>query len=182
MVKKAVSSILTSLILFFCACAEAPKDIKMLKYFDIPAFFKEQAERLDASKPQITKVLQTNGEEETLNSKPASWKEELSIFSSINLNKSSYIGKYLVDSTFEGKSVIIEYTTNDKKLPVKNCKFKKTEERLDWIEIKKLEHSLVLNSELFWRFIPDSGYFVSGSQQIAKLDPSIYKVSVIFAN
>lgn len=182
MARLAVSFLLISFVLLVYSCAEPPNEIKSVKYFDIPAFFNEQAEILDASKPEITKVLYTNGKEETLRSKPDSWKDELSIFSGINLNKSSYIGKYQVDSTVIDNYVVVHYTTGDKKLPVKSCTFKKTDAEIDWIEIKKEDRSLALNSELFWRFVPDSGYFVSGSQQIAKLNPSIYKVSVIFAN
>ncbi|MEX1189016.1 MAG: hypothetical protein WED33_07140 [Bacteroidia bacterium] len=182
MIKAVIRSILLLLILISGSCLETPSEIKAIQYFDIPSFFESETKRLDSSGKTEIKLLKTADEQESVSMKPESWKDELAIFSNIDLNKSSYIGKYVVDTSMSNNGIIVTYKTNDDKLPVKYCAFEMHADSVKWLEVRKEDKSMILSSELFWRFVPDSGYFVSGSQQIGNLSPSIYEVSVIFAN
>jgi len=180
------SPLICSLVIIIFAiqsCTSTNKNVEATRYFDIPSFFKNEVARLERLNSRVLKTVETNGESEKKVIRPGSWSEELSVFSSIDLNKSSFIGKYKVDSC-QGlnEELHVEYLANDSKLPIKSCSFAFEGNKLTSIQVVKIDHSLVLTSEIKWRYAPDSGYSVIGSQQVKGFDPTNYSVSAIFAN
>lgn len=180
--QKYLVAIVSLLMLAFQSCSTDKSEIQTIRYVDIPAFFNTEIAKLQSNKTEVIKTVQTDGKTEKKQVLPNSWKEELAVFSSFDLNKSSFIGKYQVDSTINGDLLLLNYQSLDSKLPIKSCAFTFKNGKLITAQSHKLESSLVLKSEMRWRFVPDSGYSVSGSQQVSGLEPTVYSVSAIFAN
>lgn len=180
MLKKSIFLLLISVSVFY-SCSTDSREIDVVQYFDVPNFFQKEIELLESRKARVIKVLSTGGESSTITSSP-NWKKELDIFHSINLNKSAYIGKYLIDTSLMNEGFLVSYNAIEEGLPIRKLSYYTSNEQVKEIEVNKVDKSLVLSSELNLRYVPDSGYSVSGVQQIGNLQKSEYKVSAIFVN
>ncbi len=152
-------------------------------YFDVPSYFLALADSLDSTQVYVNKTLQLDGNTEIVRVKPRSWKDELAVFSAIDLNKSSYIGKYQIDSVLSSQGLEVKYISLDKKLPVKSISIQfDNSGNVYSFQAEKTDYSIILNSEISLEYINGYGYFVKGRRAISNLKPSVYSVSAIFAN
>jgi hypothetical protein len=135
-----------------------------------------------ALKTRETKTVQTNGKPETILITDVDWEKELGVFKQITLNKSSFSGKYFIDSSLVGVFKTTQYSCLDKKLPIRYLAFGDSLGKIVWIESKSLENSELTNTEMFWRFVPDSGYKVNGKQTIFWGAESSFTISAKFEN
>jgi hypothetical protein len=175
--------ILTIVLVGLLSCnRNQPASTTSLAYFDNPGFFQKEIIRLNASKVKLLKTVMTNGKSEQRRIDTPDWKKEINVFESITLNKSSFAGKYAVDSASINGICITSYSTLDAKLPVSHFAFADSAGSIRWIEAVKLEHSPLIDNDLQWRYVPDSGYAVSGKQKLSGLSPSVFRVSAIFGN
>jgi len=151
-------------------------------YLNIPAYFKMQSDSLSGKHAKITKRLETNGQHETGTQMPESWTDELEVFASIDLNKSSFIGKYSIQKDELAIGHQTTYKALDSSLLVRKVSFLENQGHIVWIEAEKNEKSLILDSSLKWRYVADSGYSVSGKRSILGFSDMDFSVSAIFAN
>ena len=159
-----------------------PASNSLLTYFDNPGFFQKEIIRLNASNVKLLKTVTTNGKSEQRRIDAPDWKKEIDVFASITLNKSSFAGKYTVDSTSINGIRITSYSALDTKLPVCHFAFSDSAGSIRWIEAVQREHSPLIDNDLQWRYVPDSGYAVSGKQKLSGLSPTVFRVSAIFGN
>jgi len=155
---------------------------KTVEYFDNVGFFERETVRLRDLKTQEVKTVQTNGTSETIRITDVDWEKELGVFRQITLNKSSFSGKYLIDSLVSGGYKTTNYSCIDKKLPIRYLAFGDSLGKVVWIEAQSLENSELINTEMFWRFVPDSGYKVIGKQTIFWGAESSFTISANFEN
>lgn len=151
-------------------------------YLNIPAYFKNQSDSLSKRQAQVTKRLETNGHNETGTREPESWTDELEVFASVDLNKSSFIGKYSIQQIENVTGKQTTYLALDSGLLIRRVSFLENQGRIAWIEAEKNEKSLILDSSLKWRYVADSGYSVSGNRSILGFSDMDFSVSAIFAN
>jgi hypothetical protein len=135
-----------------------------------------------ALKIREVKTVQTNGTSETIRITDVDWAKELGVFKQITLNKSSFSGKYSIDSSFVGVFKTTHYDCLDKKLPIRYLAFGDSLGKVVWIETKSQENSELINTEMFWRFVPDSGYTLIGKQTIFGGAESSFTISANFEN
>ena len=164
-----------------CKDSETP-NIKTIEYFDNAGFFEQESLRLRDLKTQVLKTVQSKEKTETIRISNVDWEKELAVFKQITLNKSSFSGKYLIDSDVSGVLKTTHYSSLDKKLPIKNLAFGDSLGKVVWIEAQSLENSELINTEMFWRFVPDSGYKVIGKQTIFGGAESSFTISANFEN
>jgi hypothetical protein len=131
--------------------------------------------------------LQVKKETEKPNTKPESnakspKEDELEDFASIDLNKSSFIGKYSIQKDELAIGHQTTYKALDSSLLVRKVSFLENQGPIVWIEAEKNEKSLILDSSLKWRYVADSGYSVSGKRSILGFSDMDFSVSAIFAN
>ncbi len=155
---------------------------KTVEYFDNAGFFERESMRLRALKTREIKTVQTNGKSETIRITDVDWEKELGVFKQITLNKSSFSGKYLIDTVVSGVFKTTNYSCIDKKLPIQYLAFGDSLGTIVWIESKSQENSELINTEMFWRFVPDSGYIVNGKQTIFGGAESSFTISANFEN
>ena len=164
-----------------CNNSKTPKN-KAVEYFDNSEFFERESVRMHDLKTREIKTVQTNGTSETIRISDVDWKKELGVFKQITLNKSSFSGKYLIDTLVSGGYKTTKYSCIDKKLPIRYLAFGDSLGKIVWIEAKSQENSELINTEMFWRFVPDSGYTVNGRQTIFGGTGSSFTISANFEN
>jgi len=172
------------LLLVFLSCwscnnSKTPNN-KTVEYFDNAGFFERESIRMRALKIREVKTVQTNGTSETIRITDVDWAKELGVFKQITLNKSSFSGKYFMDTIVSGELKTTNYSSLDKKLPIKYLAFGEALDKIVWIEAKSQENSELINTEMFWRFVPDSGYKVIGKQTIFGGTESSFTISANF--
>jgi hypothetical protein len=173
--------LLVLISLLACNNSKSPNN-KKVEYFDNAGFFQRESMRMRELKTRETKTVQTNGTSETIRITDVDWEKELGVFKQITLNKSSFSGKYLIDSIVSGGYKTTKYSCIDKKLPIRYLAFGDSLGKIVWIESKSLENSELTNTEMFWRFVPDSGYMVNGRQTIFGGAESSFTISANFEN
>jgi hypothetical protein len=173
--------LLVLLTCWSCNNSKTP-NYKTVEYFDNAGFFEREAKRMSDLKTQETKTVQTNGTSETIQITDVDWEKELGVFKQITLNKSSFSGKYSIDSSIVGGVKTTHYSCLDKKLPIRYLAFGDSLGKIVWIESKSHENSELTNTEMFWRFVPDSGYMVNGRQTIFGGAESSFTISANFEN
>jgi len=167
----------------FSSCnSTAPNKKKSTEYFDNPAFFEKEALEKRASKLALFKTVESEGKSEQKRLNQVDWKKELGVFSSITLNKSSYSGKYTVDSSQQAEWRQITYSTIDPKLPIKRFIVSDSSGIIHSVEAFKNESSSLVDSELHWRYVPDSGFSIYGLQKVTPWSHSSFRVSAIFVS
>lgn len=178
------SLLLPALLLGLIACNEnTPSGTSAPEgYFDNPAFFDAEVTKLNSLQPGIIKTVSAEGKSEQKRIEKCDWKKELDIFSSITLNKSSYAGKYTISKSTSSGIQTIEYRTDDAKLPIKQLVVSDSSGKITSVSAHRTEHSALIDSEIRWRYVPDSGYSVHGIQKVAGVSPSVYSVSAIFGH
>ena len=174
-------SLLVLLSCWSCNNSKTPNN-KTVEYFDNARFFERESIRMQALKTRETKTVQTNGTSETIRITNVDWEKELGVFKKITLNKSSFSGKYSIDSSIVEGVKTTHYSCLDKKLPIRYLAFGDSLGKIVWIESQSHENSELTNTEMFWRFVPDSGYKVIGKQTILGGAESSFTISANFEN
>ena len=174
------------LLIVFLSCwscnnSKTPK-LQSVEYFDNAGFFERESIRMRKLKTRETKTVQTNGTSETIRIGNVDWEKELGVFKQITLNKSSFSGKYLIDTIVSGVLKTTNYSCIDKKPPIRYLAFGDSLGKIVWIEAQSQENSELINTEMFWRFVPDSGYKVIGKQTIFGGAESSFTISANFEN
>lgn len=164
-----------------CNNSKTPNN-KTVEYFDNAGFFERESMRLSDLKTREIKTVQTNGRSETIRISDVDWEKELGVFKQITLNKSSFSGKYLIDTVVSGVFKTTNYSCIDKKLPIRYLAFGDSLGKIVWIEAKSQENSELINTEMLWRYVPDSGYSVNGRQTIFGGVESSFTISANFEN
>jgi hypothetical protein len=152
------------------------------EYFNNPGFFENEVRVKQATKIALFKTVESEGKTEQKRINQVDWKKELGVFSAITLNKSSYSGKYTVDSTNQAGWQKITYSTNDPKLPIKRFVVCYSSGIIHSLEAFKNESSSLVDSELHWRYLPDSGFSIYGLQKVTPWSYSSFRVSAIFVS
>ncbi len=106
----------------FASCSKEAQEKKSEpgKFFDLVAYFHNEAVALNATKPKITKTIIKDGATETKTlSDSIDWKKELKIFSENSINKPAWKDSFSADTLKESSSNTITYKTADEKISVK---------------------------------------------------------------
>lgn len=135
----------------------------------------------------VEKDLFINGNKENLAEQIKNWEEELQLFKTLDINKSAYSGKFIVDSNYQKSTedghkefLYIQYTSKDSIIPIKSYLVVLREGKVIRIKATKKESSPVFKSRLEFAFVPDSGYSISGSQVLKAARPSAFYVGAKF--
>lgn len=106
-------------------------------YFDLPNYFKQEAQSLNDKKFGISKTLVKDGKTEIIKSDSVDWNNELQTFIAIDLNKSAWIGKFEMDSAITNDSTKwVVYKCEEQNIPVKLVYFEYLNNRINYIIIE----------------------------------------------
>ena len=148
--------------IFLLSCSQPTVVQNTNRYFDFPAFFSFQAERLSKSNVQVEKKLFLNGNEETVTIAATSinWEKEFILFSQCNLNKPALLDAYEIEVTNTGAQQVMTYRLVNRNAPVTWVKILHPHEpELTELEIKTRQSSLINIQETELWYSP-TGYAV----------------------
>lgn len=161
-------------VLTFYSCNPAVKSQNdALNYFDIKGYFKKEASRLNKSNPLLAKTVEVNGAAETKKIHIPNWEKELSIFSDSEINRSAWKGLFSTNKTSEQEL----YTSDNKKVPVKEVFITKRDGRVYGIRILVKNSNMLYSSADTLSYYPDSLYQINKNQHIKLMAKKNYSIT-----
>ncbi len=169
-------------LMLFSSCEEnvIPPQHK-LQYFDLTGFMTGEIARLNKQKAPIRKLVFLNGMTEEKQMDTTQWEAELSSFINADINKKSFLGKYAIDTFVNDAQKSIHYVALDNNLRTRWMEIHFNEDQSPAL-IKALQFSAntLYTTRQQLTYQPDSGFQISGSQNIRFLEPDSFFISVKF--
>lgn len=166
--------LLFSSLCLLAACTDQPgRSAAGTSYFDLQSYFKQEATRLNQARPLVEKTVMVNGEEEKKKLNIPDWQNELSVFADADINKSAWKGAFKVSKMTDGDI----YATDEDKIPVKEVRVFKKDNKITGIRIFMRTENYLYNSLDTLAYYPDSTYQISKVQHIRLLNKKAYKIT-----
>lgn len=185
-VRVSQTMVITAINIFlFFACSNqntnAPTVHPSNPYFDLKAFFNNEIERIAAFK-NSKKTTTVNGKVEEKRMDNVDFHSELALFSDADINRSAWIGKYAIDSTFNESRELIQlnYIATDEDLKTKNISIAFERGFVSKIEIQNASTSALAKSHELLTYIPSKGYIIESKQSIRFSADNNYRIEVQF--
>jgi hypothetical protein len=174
---KAAKAILALCFLIY-ACKPETTALKTEAYFDVPAFFDSEVNRLSISEKQLVKIVRTAQHQDTIRIEKPNWKQEFKLFRKVNLNLPALAGKYSLTSDSANSLCIYTYRLPEgqngiSELVVTQLPNGKTQK----LRCSIFETSLLTTHAETWTFVADSGYSYSGYDRINGITANRYEIS-----
>ncbi len=172
--------LLFAFFIVFTACNDIKVKPEEKIYFSISPYIDTLTKDLSQNGTGLKKFARLNKSVDSTFTKTVNWENELSIFKEAEINKSSYRGKFKVDSTFSNGQQIITYTTDDKKIRAKFLKLTKENGSIISIEVKLRTNNTLYTSAQDLVLIPGKSFSVDGMQNIAQLNVDSFRLEGVF--
>lgn len=170
-----VIDIITIAILTSCSSPSNKKET--IQEFDIPSFFKKEAQYLNSVKPSVKKTVEKDGISETKDLIIADWDRELANFLSVDLNKSAYEGFLIKDSSENN----VKYTFSDSTLDLTSIQIFYIANRPSSFLIKKSTKNLLYQTDETLEYTKDQSYSIDKKQKVKGLAEQHYKITGVIA-
>ncbi len=173
-------------LIFISSCSKEHEEKKSEpgKFFDLVAYFSQEADALNATKPEIKKTIIKDGETETKTfSDSIDWKKELKIFSENGINKPAWKDSFSADTIKEGSINTVIYKTSDEKISVKeiviitDSLWQPTE-----ISIKRNAKNFLYTSQQRLRYTPKKLYRLDSEMNVRWTFDTKFSVQGVFSN
>lgn len=170
------------LICVISACnSNKQADSAEVKYFfDLKGYFDDQAKILNEKYKTPTKTVSVDGKAQKKELEKIDWEKELSVFSSADINKSSWQDKYRADTMATIDAVNILYTALDDKLKTRLINVKMNNKLVEFISIDQLSDNMIYNSKKTLTYSPSKGYTLENKQKARFLKEHLYEINVDF--
>ncbi|MCO5230837.1 MAG: hypothetical protein M9958_06740 [Chitinophagales bacterium] len=179
------------LFLIFVSCN---KDTKVRQdnktFFDLKSFVNQEVERLKKSDCNIYKEgeVQQESDQASIPSNEVNWDRELEILDNMDINKSSWIDYFKVDtSEIEheqyGRVRQINYTTTSSKIPVKRLTLLFSLEdnnRPSWIEAEREVKNWIFHTKQKIYYSTGIGLRAEGYQKILWWKEKTFNITTIY--
>ncbi|PCH66878.1 MAG: hypothetical protein COC01_07035 [Bacteroidetes bacterium] len=152
-----------------------------LVYFDTEKYFNEQISLLAVGNYRMDKTVHHNDENESKSFELVDWSKELNIFRDYNINKTSLIGKYAIDTVIDHKIKTIQYFTTDSALTLKQLSIVFDNDIIVELSFKNSSDNFLYNSHQELTYFPLKGYKVSGKQKTATGQIIDYSIEAIIS-
>lgn len=161
-----------SIVLVFgiVSCQKNSKNEKQVFfYFDITQYFDKEAKRLAANNFEVIKTVSLNNKAETKTLKIENWESEFHVFQESDINKTAFIGKYLIDTTFiQPDTFKVHYQALDKKLKTQTIEltFAKQDSFPHAVKIEIQSNNMLFQSQQFLTYQKNKFYEILAIQQV----------------
>lgn len=147
-------------------CNSEPEK-KLNLYFNLEKYFEEQITQLDSVKPEVQKIVTSDGKSETKSSRAIIWRNELKPFLEVDLNKPVFQNKFLVDTILGEESYSVVYTAIDSTIPVQFAMVDfDDKQRVSQIRLKVISKNKIYSSEQSLSYQAFKGYSVELEEDI----------------
>ncbi|MCZ2394004.1 MAG: hypothetical protein LC105_09125 [Chitinophagales bacterium] len=180
------------LFLFLVVSCQKKSDELLVKktFFDLISFVEKESKDLKDKECSIYKEgeINQNSDQTSLPSNEIHWDKELEILANMDINKSSWIDHFIVDTTkYEnqqlGKIIQIHYHTKSTKIPVKDLVIIFQEEDLTrpvWIEARREVKNWIFHTQQKVFYNTGSGLRAEGYQKILWLKEKTFNITTIY--
>ena len=178
------SLLLIAILFCLSACADtsaADKSVVEKPFFDMKGYFAQEIERL-ADKKNVTKKAFYNGKEETKVIENPNFANELLVFSNADINRTAWLDKYSVDSTFNAqqKLTAIDYLALDETLKTQSLHVEFVNNVISSIEVMTTGNSAISIAENKLTYSPTKGYNIKSKQDVKFVSKNNIDIQVIF--
>lgn len=151
-------------------------------FFDLKGFFDKEIEKKQKTVGTYQKTVTLDGVTETQQLTDFKVAEELKMFSDADINKTAWLDRYGVDSTFttEGELKKITYQALREDLRTQQLLIHFDNKIVDTIYVKQVSNNLLAGAEQILLYVPRYGYKIENRQEITSLDPHKLSVDVVF--
>jgi hypothetical protein len=167
------------LLLVFLAACGTKEDSKNVpgKYFDIRAYFEQEAIRLQKQNPTIEKTVSQNSQLEKRLVNIKDWKSELELFSESDINKPAWKNSYLIRKNRSS----VEYISTDNNLKTRKIEIYYSEKgAVNQIAIFNKTSNLLYTSHEKLTYYPDSLYTINKEQNVQIIGKNEFTISARF--
>lgn len=168
-------------ILVFGSCISDNNDAPSQgrQFFDARDYFQKESERLNMNKDSVAKILFINDTRDVLITK-VDFKKELDAFVKSNINKSSLLDKYTVDSVYFSNQQLKKetYTAIDTSLRTRNFTVEYDSLGIEEISIINISSNLIIGSTQSLRYRPDKVYSITNVQETIGSGKTSIKIEV----
>ncbi|MFD1769044.1 hypothetical protein [Sphingobacterium suaedae] len=169
---RAVVAVAFTASLLSCHSSNTPATQKEM-FVDLPHFFEEEVQRLTTENPEIQKTVTKDSISETKTLRVDNWKNELSSFASVDLNKSAYLGYLEKDSTT--RKVTFRSTNPKIDLSSVELTYGSGGELQTIVVHRTIKNSLYETKEVL-RYIKDSTYSLEKNQSVLLMNDKYYQI------
>lgn len=170
------------LLLTLLACVDNSADsvAEQTQFFDLKTYFEKEYPRLEQVKKVVKKAV-VDGVEEQKTVDAINFKEELALFVDSDINKISWLDRYVVDSLFADQQLQqLTYQAKDVNLKTNRLVVSFQNEKVSKIEIFRKTESIAATLEQQLIYQPDSGYSIESKQQTSFSKPYVLALDVQF--
>lgn len=174
------------LLLFFLIACTNPQNsessalFEELPFFNLKAYFNQEAERLNAADLKIEKLITIDEEEERIETQNIEWEKELKIFSDSDINRKDWLHKYTIDSIETGENLIIKYTATNPKLKTRMLSISFNKGEVQKVDIQKGVKSVVNKTEEQLSYFPEKGFTFNRKQKTPFSKEKQYTINTNF--
>lgn len=141
--------------------------------FSLHNYFTAEISRLQQEKPAVLKTIEVNGKLQQRKIASPDWTVELGFFTSSDINKPAWLGKYRADSSLNR----LAYTALDPELKVRRVEINRTGKKISSVKVSVSVHNFLYSLSEELSYYPDSAYTISRSQHINILGTKVYHIN-----
>ena len=170
------------ILLGSCSADLNPKEeIKDKAFFDLKGYFEEEAKRLRALSPMVTKTIISKDEKETQELETINWENELALFGINDINKPAWVEKYSVDSTkLKDGTLILTYEAKEEDLQTRKLDIHLYDEDVYSVIIVNRVNNAIYTSQQYLTYAPREGYTIKKTQDVTVMGKDDYEIEVSF--
>lgn len=150
-------------------------------FFDLKAYFTEEANRLQAAQIKIRKKVNLNGQVEEQEMNEINYQEEFLPFINSDINKAAWLDKYRVDSSLvDGKLQRLLYKATDKKLRTREISIQFEKSKVAGVHILNSGDNAIAETQQELIYLANQGYQIKSQQDMTLSKPRALEIEVIF--
>lgn len=151
------------------------------RFFDLSQYFNEQVTRL-AKQDEVQKEATINGKKESQTITNPNFQQELQLFIDSDINRTSWLDKYAVDSTSDAAGQLTElvYTALEDRLRTRRVEISFINDKVNQVDILNATDNVIAQTKQELSYTPQSGYVIKSFQDILFTDPRTLEVKVSF--
>lgn len=177
---------LNSLLLLFlvvllsCNTENSQVDLSSSPYFNLADYIDSQVTMLNQQENPVRKVVSLNKEVDDIILGSPDYSKLLKPLRDYDINKSSFIGSYNIDTISTEDAILVQYLTNNKKLAMKKAEYYYVDNELTEIKIWASQSGLFSGSEEVLHYIPGKTLEISKDSEIKYISSTSTKVTIYF--
>jgi hypothetical protein len=164
-------------IVFMLGSCGPDKTVESFKNWDSHSYFQSETERLQREHKGLQKDLFFDKQHQTTQQPNPDWLKELEPFMSIDLQKPAYQKRFNIDTLNTGEQdYAITYLANDSQIDLRSCTIQYHNQQVVNVRIEFGQRNSIYKSSRILEYHTDSGYTISGDQDITMGDPVNYRI------